>query len=269
MLGRILEVVEQPQRIISLCPSQTETLFELGLDERLVGITRYCIHPRERASRICKIGGTKNVDFERIRSLNPDLIIAEKEENPKDMVERLSELAPVYVTEVVDRASAVVMIRNLGSLCGVSQRATSLTDEIEKAWQSLDIESPSGGNSSPLRVAYLIWRKPWMVVGSNTYIDSLIREAGWRNVFGEGSSSRYPEVTDVLLRNSRAEVVLLSSEPYPFQEKHLDELQALLPSAQVLLTDGEAWSWYGSRMKKFPEFLQSLRNDLGKRMQGR
>jgi len=258
MLGRALLAPEHPQRIISLCPSQTETLFELGLGGRVVGSTRYCIHPASVVAASTRVGGTKKVDLETVRRLRPDLIIAEKEENPREMVEALSEISPVYVTEVVDPPSALEMIRRLGDLSGVIPAAEGLCSEIARAWSAIPASTES------VRVAYLIWRKPWMAAGPTTYIDSLLQVAGFTNVFGasETPGARYPEFSAEQLAQRSPDVVLLSSEPYPFKPQHLDELREIVPGARVLLTDGEPWSWYGARMRSFPKMLQELRREL-------
>jgi ABC-type Fe3+-hydroxamate transport system substrate-binding protein len=260
MLGRALVVPERPVRIISLCPSQTETLFDLGIGGRVVGSTRYCIHPAAEVGASTRVGGTKKVDLETVRRLSPDLIIAEKEENPREMVEVLSGLAPVYVTEVVDPPSAFEMIRRLGAVTGTEARASALVDEIQAAWSALP------QFSHPLRTAYLIWRKPWMAAGPTTYIESLLSAAGLDNVFGSGGvvAARYPEFTLEQLIERRPELVLLSSEPYPFKDKHVEELRSALPGARVVLTDGEPWSWYGSRMSAFPALLGALCRELGR-----
>lgn len=254
-LHREVLVPWPPQRILSLCPSQTETLADLGLSSRLVGVTRYCIHPRDSLKDIARVGGTKKVDFDLIGRLEPDLIIAEKEENPREMVEELQKIAPVYVTDVVDRSSAFRMILDLGRLTATEGQAARILREIEGKWSLLE------PIQKPLRVAYLIWRKPWMGVGAGTYIGSLLREVGFTNVL-ECTSSRYPEVSESELQAADPELVLLSSEPYPFAEKHIAEIQALLPRARILLVDGEAWSWYGSRMRKFPAEILALSSRL-------
>lgn len=266
MLGRVLSVPLTPERIVSLCPSQTETLFDLGLGDRVVGTTRYCIHPQQKVESTIRVGGTKRVDLGVIRRLKPDLIIAEKEENPREMVEALSELAPVYVTNVENPASAFQMITRLGALTGAEDRAEMLVREIQAEWSQLPLQERK------IRIAYLIWRKPWMAAGPTTYIDALLEVTGFENVFGarEGAVStevavrRYPELTPEQLAQADPEVVLLSSEPYPFQERHLAELQALLPRARVLLTDGEPWSWYGSRMRAFPALVRELHQTLAR-----
>ncbi len=254
MLGRSLTVPIQPARIVSLCPSQTETLFDLGLGARVVGSTRYCIHPAPAVTATVRVGGTKKVDLELVRGLRPDLIIAEKEENPREMVDALSEISPVYVTDVVDQGSAFEMIRKVGSLTGTSECATRLVSQIETDWN----EMPQF--SRKLRTGYLIWRKPWMAAGATTYIDDLLRTVGLDNVFSSGkpSGKRYPDFSIEELIERQPELVLLSSEPYPFQARHVEELQAALPGAQILLTDGEPWSWYGSRMRLFPKLIRDL-----------
>jgi ABC-type Fe3+-hydroxamate transport system substrate-binding protein len=211
---------------------------------------------------ITEVGGTKRVDLNVIAQLQPDLIIAEKEENPREMVESLSQIAPVFVTDVVDVASAYEMISRLAELIGKPEQGMSLQREIQNEWSHMIADAPSK------RVAYLIWRKPWMAAGPQTYINSLLKTAGWINVCADPhapSASRYPEISLELLAEKKVDYVLLSSEPYPFQEKHLSEVKSALPQARVLLTDGEPWSWYGSRMRRFPALLKSLHESLANR----
>ncbi len=248
MLGRQVRLAGPPQRIVSLCPSITETLFVLGLDARIAGLTRYCIHPEDRVQGKASVGGTKRLKFEVIEALQPDLIIAEKEENNRGDVERLAEQYPVYVTEVVDIPGAFDMIERLGQVCGEADKARQLAAAIDGAWQKLPVLSES------LKVAYLIWRKPFMAAGSGTFIDAVLQRLGFDNVFA--GADRYPEFTLQMLAAENPDVVLLSSEPYPFRDKHQIELEMLLPQADIMLVDGEAFSWYGSHMLDAARYLE-------------
>lgn len=250
MLGREVQLPGPPQRIVSLCPSLTETLFSFGLDEQIVGLTRYCLHPEDRVVDKQKVGGTKRLDFAAIDELAPDLIIAEKEENNREDVECLAEQYPVYVTEVTDIASALKMVEGLGAVCDRQTQATTLVTSVEEAWQKI-----SSLNES-VSVAYLIWRKPWMAAGSDTFIDAVLQRMGLINVFGQ--TPRYPEFEVEALVAAQPDVVFLSSEPYPFKERHIAELQMSLPDADFMLVDGEAFSWYGAHMLPAARYLQRL-----------
>lgn len=250
--GRPVHLSHSPQRIVSLVPSQTELLVDLGIAERLIGRTRYCIHPREKLSSVAVIGGTKKIDFEKIKALKPDLILAEKEENPLEMVESLSALAPVYVTDVTSISSAISMCKEVGVLTGL--RAEPLATQIETAMNEV-----KGVLKRPERVLYLIWRTPqplqWMGVGTDTFIHSCLDQIGFQNVV---NSSRYPEFDQAAVLKLNPERIFLSSEPFPFKEAHLKELQELLPHARIEFVDGELFSWYGSRMLKMPRYWKKL-----------
>lgn len=254
MLGRSLTCPVSPRRIISLCPSITETLFSLGLDEQIVGVTRYCLHPDAGVAKKTKVGGTKRLNFDTIDRLEPDLIIAEKEENLREDVERLAASYPVFVTEVRDIDGAHEMVRRVGEVCDRASNAVQLVADICSRWSQLPRLEQS------LRVAYLIWRKPYMAAGSQTYIDAVLQRMGLQNVFGK--LDRYPEFTLEQLAGEQPDVVFLSSEPYPFAEKHQEEIEAILPAAEVLLVDGEAFSWYGSHMLAAVSYLGRLQHLL-------
>lgn len=251
--GHFFDLSTPPQRIVSLVPSQTELLAALGLDAEVVGLTRFCVHPADWKTRKPIVGGTKQVTFDRVQTLAPDLILANKEENTQEMVEALDALAPVFVTDVTDLADALAMIRHVGALVHRAEAAEALAVEIEAHFAQLP-------TFAPLRAAYLIWRDPYMSVGHDTFIHAMMARAGFANVFGD--QPRYPAASPDALVAAHPDVVLLSSEPYPFQEKHLAEIQALLPQAAVCLVDGELFSWYGSRLLHTPAYLAALRTEL-------
>ena len=242
-----------PRRIVSLVPSQTELLADLGLDAEVVGVTRFCVHPSGWKASKQIVGGTKNVRVDRVEALRPDLVLANKEENVREQVEAIRAFAPVEVTDVATVEDALAMIRRVGALVGRAARADELAEEIARGFGQL-------GAAEPLRAAYLIWRDPYMSVGGDTFIADMMRRAGLINVFGD--RTRYPTVTPDDLRQAGAEVVLLSSEPYPFQEEHVAELEAAVPGVRVQLVDGEPFSWYGSRMRLAPPYLAALRRQL-------
>ena len=238
-LGRKVNVDSVPKRIISVVPSITELLFDLGLGERVVARTKFCIHPEEALLKP-KIGGTKTLKTEAIRALQPDLIIANKEENLKEDLEILMEDFPTYVSDIKTVEDAIQMIDDVGKLCACEKKAASLIRDIQVAQSRL---------KKPLKEAiYLIWRDPYMSVGGDTFIHDMMPYAGYSNLLA--SKTRYPELSEEDLRTLNPSYVLLSSEPYPFKEKHIEEIKAILPKAQVLLVDGELYSWYGSKMLK-------------------
>lgn len=242
-----------PRRIVSLVPSQTELLADLGLGTEVVGLTRFCVHPAGWKEEKQIVGGTKNVSAERVEALAPDLILANLEENVREQVETLDAIAPVFVTDVSTVDEAVAMIRTVGGLVGQSERAEVLADEIERGFAAL-AERP------PVRVAYLIWRGPYMTVGGDTFIHDVLRRASLVNAFGE--RTRYPEVTAAEIAAAEPDVVCLSSEPFPFRERHVAELERAVSGVPVRLVDGELFSWYGSRMRLMPPYLAGLRDTL-------
>lgn len=253
-LNRRVMIPAKPKRIISLCPSITETLFELGLGDRIVGRTRYCIHPSDAVQAVQIVGGTKQVKYEMIEELQPDLIIVEKEENPKEMVEQLASRYPVYVANVESVSEALQMIRDVGAITGASESAIHMVQQIQAAFSVIN-------QMQNQKVAYLIWRKPYMVVGSPTYIDSVLSTYGWDNPF-QGREERYPAVTLEELREVELDLLFLSSEPFPFTAEHIAEFQAVLPNTQIYLVDGEIFSWYGARMIKAPAYIQHLKQTI-------
>ena len=250
MMGRELHVPEIPQRIVSIVPSQTELLFDLGLEKEVVGITKFCVHPQEWHRHKTRIGGTKKLHLDKIVALQPDLIIANKEENTRHEIELLAAQFPVWISDIKTIDDGLRMIEEIGILVGKSDKALRIKTEIDEGFSGLKKEAKT------LRVAYFIWRKPWMSAAADTFIHDMIKRIGWQNVYG--GHLRYPETSLQELRLLNPEIILLSSEPYPFSEKHIGEIQSELPEAKILLVDGEMFSWYGSRMKLAVEYLQEL-----------
>lgn len=250
-LGRRVAVPFPPQRIISLVPSQTELLFDLGLAKKVVGITKFCTHPAEARAETAVIGGTKNFDLEKIATLKPDLIIGNKEENYQSGIEQLSAKYPVWLSDISNLAEALDMIRRVGFITGVKEKAEALALKISASFTALSTTQP------PVSAAYFIWRKPYMVAATGTFIDDLLRRAGFRNVFAE--LTRYPVVTAEQLAATAPERILLSSEPYPFGAKHRAEFQVICPAAKIEIIDGELFSWYGSRLQKSAAYFSQLR----------
>ena len=252
-MGRDIELKQTPQRIISLVPSQTELLFDLGLDARIVGITKFCIHPKQQVKTKTKIGGTKNFHFDIIRQLQPDLIIGNKEENYEEGILALLQQHTVWMSDIVTLPDALDMIKGIGQLTGTNEAAAKISQKINQNFTEL-----KGGAN--IAAGYFIWKDPYMSVGQDTFIHQMLVAAGFRNVFEH--LSRYPLITPTVLQEAAPKVIFLSSEPYPFKEKHIREIQEILPEALIKLVDGELFSWYGSRLLQTPAYLSKLRQEV-------
>ncbi len=249
-LGHTIEINSPPQRIVSLVPSQTEFLFDLGLNERICGITRFCIHPEDKVKTKPLIGGTKRFDFEKIKELCPDLILGNKEENYREGIEQLKREFPVWMSDIYNLQDAIAMMREVGRITGKEQEAAGIIESIRFPEVT-----------SNQTVAYLIWRKPYMVAAAGTFINEMLGVFGLRNVF-EGLQ-RYPEIEMEQLTELKPDFIFLSSEPYAFSEKHIAEFNAFCPNAKVLVVNGEMFSWYGSRLRNAPDYFKALRAKLG------
>lgn len=253
-LGREVFLPDPPQRVISLCPSQTETLVDMGLGSRLVGRTRFCIHPKAQLSKVARVGGTKEVDVDRIRALAPDLIIGEKEENTPEMIAELERICPVYVTDVRDIDSAIRMVLDLGTIVGLKEAAEGIATRVTASLAGI---KPL---PNPLSCLYMIWKNPWMAAGADTFIDSMLKKCGFNNL-ALGLSGRYPVLDEEVFQQKKPEIVLLSSEPFPFKESHIADLQNILPQSRIVLVDGEMFSWYGSHLVGVENYLNLLLYD--------
>lgn len=231
---------DTPQRIISLVPSLTELVIDLGLENQLVGRTRFCVHPKEKVEEIPIVGGTKNPRLDKIRDIDPDYIIANKEENRPQDIKSLTDDFEINVTDIATIQDALITIHELGQVFGREDVANKLISDIQ---QRLD-ERP---DEPELRTAYMIWKDPWMSVGHDTYIHDVLEHWNLPNVFSD--QTRYPEFDLQKLKQYNPDLVLLSSEPFPFKEKHIAEVEEACPAARVLLVEGQWFSWYGSRMK--------------------
>lgn len=252
-LGNTINLEKEPMRIVSLVPSQTELLYDLGLGDRVVGITKFCIHPNEWFRSKERIGGTKDVDIEKVTQLKPDLIIGNKEENTKEDIEALRKIAPVYMSDIFNLADSLEMISQVAEICNVERRGSEIIDQIQTNFKTI-----APFKNLP-KVAYLIWKDPYMGVGSNTFIDTVLTEhMGMKNVLG--NQERYPELDMENL--PELDYVFLSTEPYPFKEKHFAEIQQYFPEAKIMLVDGEYFTWYGSRLINAPKYLSGLMKEM-------
>lgn len=252
-LGRGLHFETIPQRLVCLVPSLTELLVDLGLRSKLVGVTKFCVHPKDIKESAEIIGGTKNVKLDKIKALQPDFILANKEENTFEDIDLLSNELKVYVSDINNLKDLKGLITDISFLFGVAVKGRQLIEDIES--QFLDFQNFIK-NKPKLKVAYFIWKKPWMVVGSSTFINYMLELNNFENVYAH--LQRYPEVDIKALK--RVDYVLLSSEPFPFKEGHKAELS--VEDYKIEIVDGEYFSWYGSRLVKAFSYFKLLRDKL-------
>jgi len=238
-----------PKRIISLVPSQSELLWDLGMKDELVGITKFCVHPQEMFKSITKIGGTKTLHIDKIRALNPDLIIGNKEENEQAQILELQKEFPVWMSDIYDLKTSLEMINRIGLLVNQPARTTEISTAIQSSFNHLQGLQKS--------VLYLIWKDPYMAAGRSTFIGDMLLKMGLMNIL-EDEQARYPELSLEAIKNLNPELIYLSSEPYPFKEKHIKDLQRSLPQSNIQLVDGELFSWYGSRLLKTVDYFNEL-----------
>lgn len=250
---------KSPQRIVSLVPSQTELLYDLGLEESIVGITKFCVHPFHFKSTKKIVGGTKKVHFEKIRLLQPDIIIANKEENTKEIVEELSKICPVWVTDIVTIEENNKMIADFGMLFNKRVEAQKWIDKIDFA--CTDFKNFIKNRASH-KVAYFIWANPYMVAGNHTFINEMLKLNKFDNIY-ESREERYPEIIIQKMRlQGDPDLVLLSSEPFPFNDEHSFELGRFTHHATVIFVDGEMFSWYGSRLVKAIDYFKKMQKAI-------
>ncbi|MFM7682457.1 MAG: ABC transporter substrate-binding protein [Bacteroidota bacterium] len=249
-MGRSIEVPNSPKRIVSLVPSQTELLHYFGLENEVVGITKFCIHPDSWFKSKTRIGGTKQLKIDEIIDLKPDFIIGNKEENTKEDVDKLDQSGlPVWMSDINSFDEAIKMIEQVGLICGKESESLKLTSEITQRFNEISIIGK--GRS----VLYFIWDEPSFVVGKNTFINSMIEKIGF---FNACDLIRYPNLND--LPNTNPDLIFLSSEPYPFTNQHIEKYQNLFPNSNIILVDGEMFSWYGSRMLEAVSYFKNLMN---------
>lgn len=246
---------QPPQKIISLVPSQTELLSYFGLEKEVIGITKFCVHPADWFKNKTRVGGTKSVHIDLIKKLQPDLVIANKEENVKEQIEELANELNVWVTDVNTLEDALLMIKDVGELTGKENEASTIITRIKTNFSQLQT------TNHKQQTCYLIWQKPYMTIGGDTFINDMMKYCGLQNVFE--NKNRYPEISLEELQFANCQLILLSSEPYPFKQKHVDELQQHLPDKKIILADGEMFSWYGSHLLQVPEYFENLLKSLG------
>ena len=253
-MGFTFTIPETPKRIVSLVPSQTELLFDLGLENQLVGITKFCVHPYHLKQTKTVVGGTKNCNFDKIKALQPDVILCNKEENTLEIVEACKKIAPVHVSDIYNLEDAKTLINQYGKLFSCRTEAAKIIQKIDF---NLNDFLQFIKDKEPKKVAYFIWRNPWMVAANNTFINYLLTLNKFKNIYA--NKERYPEI---ILKKIRLEgdpdLVFLSSEPYPFKEEHAFEVGRFTHHAKTVFVDGEMFSWYGSRLIKAFDYFKLL-----------
>jgi ABC-type Fe3+-hydroxamate transport system substrate-binding protein len=257
-MGRECHLPKNPQRIVSLVPSQTELLYDLGLGNKIVGQTIFCVHPYNQFKAATKIGGTKKLQMDKIRKLKPDLIIGNKEENDRSQLEQLEKEFPVWMSDIYNLQDSLRMIEMIGDITGTGDKASIMTNGINSHFNAIK-------TGEKLSALYFIWREPWMVAGKNTFINEMLACAGFENAWAD-KDARYPEINAAEIAAADPDVILLSSEPYPFKEQHIVELNIICPGVPVLLVDGEMFSWYGSRLLLAADYFRQLRVEMGSRL---
>ncbi len=253
-LNRTIQLSDEALKIISLVPSQTELLFDLGLEDEVVGITKFCVHPEKWYRTKVRVGGTKTVNIDKVRSLNPNLIIANKEENTQADIQALEKIAPVWISDVRDLESAYQMIEKIGELVGKVEIATALIQKIRDSFDRLYKLYP------PSKVLYVIWDKPVMVAARDTFIHSILEHLGMQNAAEH--LERYPELTIAEIKSLKPDLIFLSSEPYPFKEKHVRGFEKQFSESKIVLVDGEMFSWYGSRLVRSGGYFEDSNSKI-------
>lgn len=248
-MNRVVKLPHIPKRIVSIVPSQTELLYHWKLKYRLVGQTIFCIKPEKEFKKAVKVGGTKKLQIDKIKELKPDLIIGNKEENEKSQIEELEKHFPVWMSDINCIDDALDMFVKLGVVLGRMEKAAKLDHNVRKGLSQLKQVNKSA--------IYLIWQNPFMAVSNNTFIDDVMKHVGIRNCL-EGEESRYPELSIEEIQEINPDLLLLSSEPYPFKEEHKLELQSKLPDTEIKLVDGEIFSWYGSKMLEWESYFKNF-----------
>jgi len=257
-IGREIIIETTPKRVVSLVPSQTELLCDLALENEVVGITRYCVHPYHLKSTKTIVGGTKKIDVERIKSLKPDFILCNKEENMYNFLPKLESIAPIYFSDVNTIEDSISLIKDLGKILN---RRTESNNLIEKLNFKLNDFKSFIENQPVRKVAYFIWGKPYMVAANDTFINEMLKLNKFENIYA--FMSRYPKVEiDAIRYNGDPDVIILSSEPFPFKDHHAFEIGSYTNRAATVFADGEMFSWFGSRMLKSFDYFKELHKRL-------
>ncbi|QTE23763.1 ABC transporter substrate-binding protein [Polaribacter cellanae] len=254
-INNVFELKKTPKRIISLVPSQTELLVDLGLENCIVGVTKFCVHPKNIRKTTTVVGGTKTIHIDKIKALKPDIILCNKEENTKEIVEICQKIAPTHVSDIYTINDSIEVIKQYGAIFSKQKEAQNL---VLKLHAILEDFNQFIKNKPTLKVIYFIWKNPWMIAGNTTFINYLLALNNFKNVYE--NLPRYPEITIENLKES--DLILLSSEPYPFKDKHIVEIKKYAKNAKIILVDGEYFSWYGSRLLKAFDYFKELRKRM-------
>ncbi|WP_411768338.1 ABC transporter substrate-binding protein [Winogradskyella sp. A3E31] len=252
-LQRKLQFKKPPKRIVSLVPSLTELIVDLGLEKELIGVTKFCVHPKHLRHSKAIVGGTKQIKLDKIKDLQPDVILCNKEENTQEIIEQLQAVSPIHISDINTLDDCYELIEMYGGIFNKKEKVTHLISTIKKEREHFQtfIE-----NKPQKSVAYFIWKDPWMIAASGTFISCMLQEAGFKNGFSK--EARYPEITLDDPRLLKADIIFLSSEPYPFKEEHVKMLKSHFPNIEIKIVDGELFSWYGSRLTKAFTYFRSL-----------
>ena len=253
-IGAVIKLDKKPMRIVSIVPSQSEFLWDIGLRDQLVGITKFCIHPTEMFNTIERVGGTKKLDIDKIRALKPDLIIGNKEENERVDIELLQKEFNVWMSDIYNFEDSFEMMNSLGVILGKENETNKIVNDIKNSLNELK------NIFTKQTVAYFIWNNPYMLAASNTFIDFVLGYLGLRNAVSY--LERYPELDEIALRELKIDYCFLSSEPFPFKESHIKELQVILPNTKIVIVDGEVFSWYGTRLLHLNAYIKDLNKQL-------
>ncbi|OCB78397.1 ABC transporter substrate-binding protein [Flavobacterium crassostreae] len=257
-LGTVHTFKTTPQRIVSLVPSQTELLCDLGLEAKIVGITSFCVHPHHLKTTKKRVGGTKKVHLDKIKALQPDIIICNKEENTLEMVQQLGTICPVWVTNILTIEDNFRMILDFGKIFNSRTEAQKWHDKLVFALSNFK----DFIKDVPVqKTAYFIWKNPYMVAGTHTYINELLQLNHFENWYQ--TKERYPEIIlEQMVVDGAPDYIFLSSEPYPFKKNAAYEMRQHIPKAKIVLVDGEMFSWYGSRLLKALDYFRILHQNL-------
>lgn len=253
-ISRVLEIEKTPKRIICLVPSLTELLIDLGLEDFIVGITKFCVHPEYLKQTKTIVGGTKSIHVDALKALNPDIILCNKEENSKEIVKVCEEIAPTHVSDIYTIDDTLELIKMYGTLFSVESKALEIIEKINTELSGFKVFIK---NKELKKVAYFIWRNPWMAAGNSTFINHLLQLNKFENIYQH--IERYPEINlEEMKLNTQLNIIFLSSEPYPFKKEHAAELEKYTHNAKVIFVDGELFSWYGSRLLKAFDYFKTL-----------
>lgn len=254
-LHRTLNLKATPIRLVSLVPSLTELLVDLGLEASIVGITKFCEHPKYLLKTKTVVGGTKQVHSDKIRALQPDIILCNKEENTQEIIADLASIAPIHMSDIYNLQDCFELISMYGELFKVESKASELILNIQKERDAFQNQFRT--KKQP-KVAYFIWKNPWMVAASDTFINVMLSEAGFTNIFKD--EKRYPEIDLSHSKLNAVDFIFLSSEPFPFKGNHVEEFRSQFPDKTITIVDGDYFSWYGSRLLGAYRYFKTLHN---------